>query len=329
MFHVHRADHRLRLRVFAVVLALGSALALGAVPATTQSTATQSAQSDETRFLRFVGDGTKGGTLETSETIYKNGAGVTIHLVAAVHIAEAAYFHDIQMSFEPRDAVLYEMVKPKDSGPPEKGVHSDSAVSQLQRFLKDRLDLSFQLDEIDYSKPNFIHADLDTETFQSMQAERGESFASLMLAGLLRSLSDPGSMKTFDDEPTDMVDLMTRPDGERQLKLIIGRHLGDIEREAMGLDLLNGSVILTERNKAVIKTLDETIKSGKKDIAIFYGAAHMTDLSAQIEAKGFKHVSTKWRPAWDVTIRPTEPSAFSKLMGTAGKGLLDQLQEQK
>ena len=291
------------------------------------ATTQQSHDSDDSRFLRFVGDGNKGGTLETSEYVYKNDDGVTVRLVSAVHIGETAYFRDVQMSFEKSDAVLYEMVKPRDSGPPQRGVHSDSAVSKLQRFLKDRLNLSFQLDEIDYSKPNFIHADLDAETFQQLQSERGESFATLMLSALMKSITNPETIKQFDDEPTDVVDLMTRPDGERQLKLLLGRHLGDIEREAMGLDLLNGSVILTERNKAVMKALDEAIKSGKKDIAIFYGAAHMMELSEQIEKKGFKHTQTKWRPAWDATIRPGEPSAFEKLMGSAGKGLLDALQD--
>jgi hypothetical protein len=284
-------------------------------------------EKDDSRFLRFVGDGTKGGTLETSEYDYKNDDGVTVRLVSAVHIGEAAYYRDVQMSFEKCDAVLYEMVKPKDSGPPQRGVHSDSAVSKLQRFMKDRLDLSFQLDEIDYSKPNFIHADLDAETFQELQSQRGESFATLMLSALMKSLTDPGSMKTFDDEPSDVMDLMTRPDGERQLKLLLGRHLGDIEREASGVGVLDGSVILTERNKAVMKKLDETIASGKKDIAIFYGAAHMLDLSSQIEKKGFKHTQTKWRPAWDATIRASEPSAFQNLLSGAGQNLLDALKD--
>jgi hypothetical protein len=288
---------------------------------------TQPGEKDDSRFLRFVGDGTKGGTLETSEYDYKNDDGVTVRLVSAVHIGEAAYFRDIQMSFEKCDAVLYEMVKPRDSGPPQRGMPSSSGVSQLQRFLKDRLDLAFQLDEIDYTRPNFVHADLDAETFQQLQTQRGESFVSLMLNALMKSLTDPGSMKTFDDEPTDVMDLMTRPDGDRQLKLLLGRHLGDIEREASGVGVLDGTVILTERNKAVMKKLDETIADGKKDIAIFYGAAHMIDLSSQLEKKGFKHTQTKWRPAWDATIRATEPSAFQKLLNGAGQNLLDALKD--
>jgi hypothetical protein len=316
-----RIARRLHPYLALFVLVVLARLAMGA---TTSPVTTQSASADEEHFLRFVGDGTKGGTLETSEAVYKNDAGVTVRLVSAVHIAEAAYFHDIQNSFEGRDAVLYEMVKAKDAPAPTKGMHSDSPISKLQRFLKDTLDLSFQLDEIDYSKPNFIHADLDAETFSQMQEQRGESFATIMLNALMKSLSDPGSVKTFDDEPSDITDLMTRPDGERQLKLLLGRHIGDLEREASGAgDMLNGTVILTERNKAVIKKLDETIADGKKDIAIFYGAAHMPDLSTQIEAKGFKRVSIKWRPAWDATIRKGEPSAFEKLVQRAGKELFD------
>ena len=118
-----------------------------------------------------------------------------------------------------------------------------------------------------------------------------------------------------------------RLNGERQLKLLLGRHMGDLEREASGMDLLSGSVILTERNKAVMSKLDETLKGGKKDIAIFYGAAHMTELSQQLEKRGFKHTATKWRPAWDATIRPSEPSAFQKLVDGAGKQLIDALKD--
>ena len=297
-------------------------------PSVAPSTTQPSAQADDTRFLRFVGDGSKGGTLQTSDTTYKNKDGVNVRLVAVVHIGEPAYYDDIQQSFTGCDAVLYEMVKPRGSGAPEKGVHSDNPIHRLQRFMKDTLGLSFQLDEIDYSKPNFIHADMDAETFQDLQQQRGESLASLMIAQIMKSMSDPGAMKVYDDEPTDLVDFMTRPDGDRQLKLILGRRLGDIEKEAAGINMLNGSVILTERNKTVMKSFDAAVKDGKKNIAIFYGAAHMVDLSKQLEDRGYTHVKTTWRPAWDATIRRNEPSAFQKLMEHTGKSLMDSLQQQ-
>ncbi|MEA2736676.1 MAG: hypothetical protein QOE14_3127 [Humisphaera sp.] len=307
-----------RLRIpFALLLVL--VLLRCGTAATTQPATTQA---NETHFLRFVGDGTKGGALETSDVTFTNADGKKVRLIAAVHIAEAAYFRDIQSSVERTDAVLYEMVKPNGSGPPQKGVQSDHAIAQLQRFLKDRLDLSFQLDEVDYTPKNFVHADLDAETFQQMQSQRGESFASMMLASLLKTLSDPAAIRQFEDEPIDVVDLMTRPDGERQIKLLLARHLGDFEKEAMGMNMLDGTVILTERNKAVMRALDESLATGNKEIAIFYGAAHMPDLAKQLEQRGFKPTETKWRAAWDVRIRDDQPSAFQKLIEHTSKELL-------
>lgn len=289
--------------------------------------ATADAQRDDTRFLRFVGDGIDGGTLQTADVIFRNDKGVSVRLVSAVHIGEEAYFKGVQKTLDDSEVVLYEMVKAAGAPAPVRGQRSDSGISRLQHFLKDTLNLSFQLDQIDYTPRHFVHADLDAETFQKMQSARGESFATIMLSALMRSLSNPTAMRSFEDEPVDMLDLMTRPDGERQIKLLLARHLGDIEKEAMGLDMLSGTVILTERNKAVMKVLDQQLKAGKKEIAVFYGGAHMPELADALEIRGFEPVKTEWRTAWDVKIRKNQPSAFQKLMNQAGQTLVDELQK--
>jgi hypothetical protein len=206
------------------------------------------------------------------------------------------------------------MVKPKGSPPPRIGdPPSDAGIAQLQQFLKNRLNLAFQLDVINYRLPNFIHADMDAETFVAMQAKRGESFASIILASMLEALSNPSAGLNDPEQPQTMMELLSRPDGERQFKLLLARQMGDLEASAMGLKGLNGTVILTERNKTVITALKRALADGKKRIAIFYGAAHMPDLAGQIEKMGFKPVETKWYQAWDTTIRPNEPSAFQKI----------------
>src|SRR5204862_8054038 len=115
----------------------------------------------------------------------------------------------------------------------------------------------------------------------------------------------------------------TRPDGERQLKLILARSLSQMEDTAMGLDGPGGSVILTERNKAAMKTLDKVLQGGRKDIAIFYGAAHMPDLSARLTDLGFKPIATDWRMAWDLAIRADEPSMVEKTLIDLIHGLND------
>ncbi len=72
-----------------------------------------------------------------------------------------------------------------------------------------------------------------------------------------------------------------------------------------GMDGPHGSVILTERNKKALSVLKDTIKSGKKDIGLFYGAAHMTGISKVLtEEMGFKQTKTEWVTAWDMTAKP-------------------------
>jgi len=288
--------------------------------ATSQPT-TDEAQDAPNRFLRYQETSKDAGQLQTAIVKMQNDAGVTVRLVCAVHVADASYYHDLQKIFADSDAVLYEMVKHKDAPAPVRGQHSDSGVSKLQNFLKDQLGLSFQLDEIDYTKPNFIHADLDAETFEKLQSERGESFASLILSQLMKALADPQAMQ--DQEPVDMMDLMTRPDSKSQFKLILAKQMGNIEQGAGELDVLNGTVILTERNKAVTKKLQQVLKQGKKNIVIFYGAAHMPELSDRLDLMGFKPVETKWETAWNIRVDPNAPSAFMRAMSHLNDALQD------
>ncbi len=298
-----------------VLLLLTTGSIRAAAPATKPATTPVTVPATgDVRFLRFTGDARNGGILETSDVTFRNDAGVEVRLVAAVHIGEESYFQQLQQSFEGSDAVLYEMVKPKGSLPPIPGSPpGDAGVAQLQHFLKNRLNLAFQLDVIDYRRPNFIHADMDAETFTAMQARRGESFASLMLSSMLEALSNPSAGLNDPEQPQTLMQLLARPDGERQFKLLIARQLGDLEASAMGLKGLNGTVILTERNKTVMTALKEALADGKRKIAVFYGAAHMPDLAEQIEAMGFKPLDTTWREALNVKIRPNEPSAFQKI----------------
>jgi hypothetical protein len=198
--------------------------------------------------------------------------------------------------------------------PPPPGVPTGSGVGELQRFLKDFLDLDYQLDGIDYTRPNFVHADLDTETFEKLQAQRGESFATLMLQQLLNAMTNPPQSASQDDSVTQLIQVLTRPDAERQMKLMIARQMQDIESVAAGLEGPRGSVILTERNKAAIAVLQRELKAGKRNMVLFYGAAHMGDLSRRVESLGFSPVSTQWHLAWNLMIRPDQPSAIEKLL---------------
>jgi hypothetical protein len=289
---------------------------LAVVPCLGAEPSTQPAVPDS--FMRFVDDGHGGGSLQTADVAFRNPAGVAVHLIAAVHIGEKSYYDGLNRDFKGYDAVLYELVKSQNAAPPVPGdaEKSDNPISELQVLLKSFLDLDFQLDDIDYTAANFVHADLDRETFEKMQAERGESFEQLMLRQIIRAFTEgPATQPAAeDDADVDLIAMLTHPDAERQMKVVIARQLGQMDLSAMGLDGPGGSVLVTERNKAALKVLGDSMAAGKRNMAIFYGAAHMSDMTKRLEAMGFSPVSTRWNLAWDLTIRANQPSAVEKLM---------------
>jgi hypothetical protein len=221
------------------------------------------------------------------------------------------------------------LVKPKDAPVPIPGVPREggSPIGEFQKVLKDVLNLDFQLDAIDYSARNFVHADLDADAFRKLQEERGETFEMLFLKQLMKAMNPPApDEKDPQGAPAapqpdaeqmlrEMIRLVTRPDAERQVKLMLARQMVSVEAGAAGFfGDPDNNVIVTERNKAAMNVLSDTIASGKKKISLFYGAAHMPDFAKRLEALGFKPVATEWRLAWDLKIREDEPSVFEQLV---------------
>jgi hypothetical protein len=263
------------------------------------SAAAQAEQPELSQFLRFVEDDKGGGKLEAAVATYENDAGAKVHLVSAVHIGEAGYYRQLNRLFEDYDAVLYEMVKPAGAPAPRSGAQAGSGVGMIQRFLTVFLELNFQLDAVDYTPEHFVHADLDLETFVRMQQDRGESLLSLMLQSMLNEMArGPRGNEAGLGE---LMLALQAPDRARQLKLLLARSFEDMDRIVAGMEGPDGSVLLTERNKAAMKVLDETLEKGRRNIGIFYGAAHMADLEARLLQQGFRRVNHEWRVAWDMT----------------------------
>lgn len=274
-------------------------------------------------FLRYVQDGKGGGKLQTSIVTYRNDAGVTVHLVAALHVGEKGYYEGLAKTFDGYDALLYEMVKPKGAGVPIRGQASGSMIGAFQRWLKSALELDYQLDDIDYSRPNFVHADLDWETFEQLQSERGESIMGIMLQSMLHQWAKQMESANNSQEISfiDLLVALRSPDRARQFKLLLAQSFGDIEDQMAGMTGPDGSVIITERNKKALQVLRQTIDAGKKNVGIFYGAGHMSDMEKRLDAMGFHRVGKPdWRVGWDMTEPPatrpaTAPSGEKSRIG--------------
>jgi hypothetical protein len=269
---------------------------------------------EPTKFIRYTDDGKGGGTLDAAIVTYRDKQGRQVDLVSALHVGEKAYYDELSKTFKQYDALLYEMVKPKGMGAPVQGQRTGSAVSGFQRFLKDVLDLEFQLDAIDYSPKNFVHADLDYETFSQKQEERGESLFTLMLRSMIAEMNrqaagQGGRQITL----IDILVAMNSPDSARQYKLLLATQFENIEAQLAGMEGPDGSVLLTERNKAALKVLKEQLASGKKKLGIFYGAGHMTGLEQTLTSEmGFERTNVRWLVAWDMTQKAGDVEVAKK-----------------
>lgn len=300
------ADHRgmsgLPLRVSLLVFLAGGL-----------ATAQQGDGASETPsdFVRFVDVG-DGGRLETAVTTYRNDAGVELVLYGAVHIAEPAHFTVLQDRFRTRQTLLYELVASPEHrpNPEEQSTGSGGAIGLLQRGLKNALGLQFQLDVVDYRPENFVHADMEPEEFQRSMKERGESLMGIFLR-MARSGAAMGSRDDGEKAPTlDFVSALRSGDGKRQLKIVLGRQLEQMERMALGLDEKGGSTLLEGRNEKCLSVLQERLAAGDRNLGIYYGAAHLPHMEQRlVRDLGFRKTGHEWVIAWDCVRKEPAPKA--------------------
>ncbi len=271
---------------------------------TTASAATLPTPAPVTQFARFVQNADGSARLELADVTYRNVDDVVVHLVGAVHIADEAFYASLNESFRQYDALLYEMVKPAGMAmnKPQKGRPSHHWVGSLQQLMTRKLGLSYQPDVIDYTAGNFVHADMDWETFEARQTKRGESLFGLMLQATLQEMSGNSAgeaASTFGI--MDLLHALQSSDSARDLKALLGPEMAKAESLLDRIDSQNGTVLISERNAVAIEVLKQRIAAGDKLVGIFYGEAHLKKLEqALVNDMAFRRVDTVWRTAWDI-----------------------------
>jgi hypothetical protein len=232
-----------------------------------------------------------------------------VDLVAAVHIGGADYYDTLDRLFADYDAVLYELVAPPNARVPKPGRKPAGAIGSAQQSLRQMLGLEFQLERVDYSADNFVHADLSPKEFDAAMARRGESwwsmFTRLMRESMARAERGTGG---GDVSVGELFGILFGSGPERQLRLrrMMAEQFTDMDvlTAAFGGD--EGSTLITDRNAAALAVLDDEIGKGKRRIAIFYGAAHMDDFDERLRADfGLQPGEPVWVEAWDLR----EPTA--------------------
>lgn len=290
-------QHRLPTR-----LTIGLAASLGMLCSSGAEPAPPAGDADDANYIRFV-ETDEGAELQTASVSYSHPDGTTVDLIGVVHIGDQSYYEDFNTQFEAYDALLYEMVGGDPDHPPTKEDLQKNKKNPLRFFqllIAKMMDLSFQLDHIDYTADNFVHADMDFETFRRRQAEKGENILSLMEKSLAaQEAAAAEGKKVFDIG--EMLKLLNQTPGPEGTKLALGRQFQNIESVIAGMEGPDGSVLVAERNIAALVVLERERKAGRKNFGVFYGAAHLPDFDKRLREKlGFKRGEVRWNTAWDV-----------------------------
>lgn len=250
----------------------------------------------DTAIVRYVPAGQAG------EQDGDQQAGVVVDLIGAVHVGEASYYEQLNELFTKYDALLFELVAPEGIQFREGDrLESASAVGALQGGLKNLLGLEFQLELVNYARPNFVHADMTPEEFAQTMKDRGESFFSLLLRLMGQGMALQGQQKAGGATDIQVMMALLRRDRVK-LKQVLAEQLEGMEGSLSVLGGPDGeSTIISERNKKALDVLRREMESGKKKIGIFYGAGHFADFDGRLKDDFQLEIKEKnWLPAWDL-----------------------------
>ena len=278
----------------------------------------------ETVFLRSVETEEKLSAIQTSSVEYRpaTGKGPSVWLISVAHLGTPEYYAAIQKRLDAKTVVLFEGVGLEEQM--RAGPGAATHEGGIQKQLSNALGLVFQLDAIDYRRENFINSDLPVAGVEKEVRERTDTVEApnetyKMLMGAIQ-----GAPETMDLLKPMMAFLTASPEMRETTRLLLIEVLSRAE-EMVGFaksispemkDLFD--VLLTERNAIVLRDLRAEITKRKagETIAIFYGAAHMTELAQRLrEELHYTPAAPQWDTAFTADPKKSAlPPAQLKMM---------------
>lgn len=276
---------------------------------------------ERTDFVRVLKEQEK-TLLQTGITSYQKGT-QTVDLIGAVHIGDFAYYEELNRTFATYPTLLFEMIggeglggekqplgeaaDPQDPEPDQPAVEQEvedgepgiglSLLGSAYDGFATVLDLVPQSEVIDYTRKNFIHADLSVAEFNQAMEARNQSLFTIFLKSSLHSMLHPPKRP-----PNDFALLygLLRKDPNR-MKRELAYQLGEAD-DAAG-QVFGDTVIIRERNDRCLEVLKAQLAKGDSKIGIFYGAAHFPDLEEKLVEMGFTKNKHTWLTAWSIKNR--------------------------
>jgi len=167
----------------------------------------------------------------------------------------------------------------------------------IQKRLARAFRLTFQLDEMDTDKPNYLNADMSADEIEERLAEADAD------GSILFSLLDgSGFQAQMIGAVLGIIERM--PGASSRGKLMMIEMLARADTDLMAAGMPGGEgllkVIIDDRNQVVLDRLAEALRQPEppRRIGILYGAGHMPDLIERLQDQlGFTQTAEHWIPA--------------------------------
>jgi hypothetical protein len=229
--------------------------------------------------------------------------GEYVDLIGAIHVGDLKYYESLNKEFEQYDALLYELVAEEGTQVPRDAeLRSANPVGAVQNGMKDLLGLAHQLQGVDYTKKNFVHADMSPEEFSKAMSDGGESFTQLFFRLMGQGIAQQAKMQA-EGKNSDFSLLAALFSNDRELKLkqVLAEQFQDMESLMTGIDGPKGTALISGRNKVALEVLKREQAAGKKKLGVFYGAGHLADMDKRLRADfALVPVEVRWLTAWDL-----------------------------
>ncbi|MFO0913740.1 MAG: hypothetical protein U0795_12340 [Pirellulales bacterium] len=249
----------------------------------------------ETSVIRFVGPHPQGGELQ-------------VDLVSAVHLGDKPYYEELNQRFAKYDAVLYELVAPEGTRIPRGGPGSSRhPLGAAQQGMGGALDLTFQLEEVDYTPAHFKHADLSPEEFAESMKQKDESVLKMVFKAMGHAMATQTS-STNGAADAKMLAAMLADNRPLEMKRVMAEQMANLELATSVFDSPGGSTLISVRNQRAIDVLAREVADGRRKVAIFYGGAHMPDMAAKLQqAWPLVAQQPEWLTAWNLAEPADQP----------------------
>src|SRR3990172_3652764 len=210
-------------------------------------------------------------SLETATVTYEKTTGnktTSVDLIGVVHIADSAYYRQLNEDLSEYDTLLYELVAEKGTVVKKNESRDSNILNVVQKLIGQFLGLEHQVstepnEGINYEQKNFVHADMSPKELQEEMAKNGDNRFTMILSVLLENMRKrnkeihDGNGKQQEVENIDIMALLSDPEGPLKIKRMMAEQFDKMKGDELG-EVLTGYLV-DKRNANAIKVFDEQV----------------------------------------------------------------------